>query len=239
VATASVVYQEEAPSNIEASPPTGITVERLPESTILTVERIPVTLPAVIAEDNSLVGYNVYASTQQGGGTVGYSRVNLSLVTDFTETTRDVPIATLEASNTLATGATAVRVRSTQEDRDQNTVSVEFDETVPLTSGESQIYSRVELYDRQTRRFYSFEHNRSASAPTTIFNGTFSALPDTDPLFYVVTAVYFDPTTGLEVESSYSPEVSASPIRVSTDIGVFPVVKREDIVKDIKNKSVC
>jgi len=53
-----------------------------------------------------------------------------------------------------------------------------------------------------------------------------------DPLYYVVTAVFYDTAQALEYESAFSPEVVGSPELVTTALGAIPAVNRQSIVRE-------
>jgi len=82
------------------------------------------------------------------------------------------------------------------------------------------------------RQFVSFVHNRlagSTSNPATVPVGEFTATPIAEDLFYVVTAVTFDPELRIEFESPFSIEVAGNPVTVRQTLGNFPVVTRQDL----------
>jgi len=96
------------------------------------------------------------------------------------------------------------------------------------------IRSTYTLDSLVSRAFYSFRHNRQfgpASNPPTIPVGEFASAPLTEPLFYVTTAIYFDPQTQLEVESSFSAEVVGKPVIIDENVGTFPSPARLEIVQ--------
>jgi len=97
------------------------------------------------------------------------------------------------------------------------------------------IRSNYTLESLVSRNFYTFKHNRQAGAgstPSTVPIGAFAGTPLTEPLFYVTTAVYFDPSSLLEVESAFSAEVSAQPTVIRQNVGTFPSPSQLDIVED-------
>jgi hypothetical protein len=86
----------------------------------------------------------------------------------------------------------------------------------------------------EVKEIYSFQHNRlngPLSTPPTVSVGTFSSASGETPLYYVVAAVYYDQTQNLEYESSFSMEVIGHPLQVTTALGAFQTVTRNDIVK--------
>lgn len=234
IATATVRFIEEF-DGIDALPPTGIVIEQMKDAVNLTVEG-PVPNGST-PEISNVSGFHFYASTTEGGGEDGYTRINTNLVSDFTEQANFVPLATLPVEFEREEGDPIfVRVISTQEDVDRNTLTTDVDERVQVDGTVESLRLDLNLAQIETRRFYSFMHNRSASTsstPPTIFNGTFSALNAGEPLYYVITAVYFDPATNTEVESSFSAEVQGMPTEISSDIGSFPVVDRATMLRDL------
>jgi hypothetical protein len=97
------------------------------------------------------------------------------------------------------------------------------------------IRSNYSVSSLVARNFYTFLHNRQFGAgntPPTVPIGDFAAAPLTEPLFYVATALFFDPDTQLEVESSFSAEVVARPVVINENVGTFPAPSRLEIVQN-------
>lgn len=225
-ATANLSLVSQTPAFLGTSP-TGVTLERMANAVNVTV---------MGSTDSNLLGYNLYASTVQGGGDQGYTRVNLYLITASTPQNVQSLLGTLDAVYGVVGTQPNVRVVATQEDIHQTTLSTDMDGLVAVPSGVSQIETVVNVYSNTTVNNYSFLHDRngtSFSVPPTIANNQFSSINDTDPLYYVMTAVYYDPVTGTQYESVYSPEVVGYPITIARNTTGLPSVQRSQLLQNL------
>lgn len=228
-AVAEVYLSLESDLGDVAVPPTGIYIERFDDTVTVTVE------------STEAIGYHFYASSQPGGGQSGYYRINPQLVVsgEVVEETTDLATLSVDASVVLdAEGFAAAdplffRLVGTQEDRNQVTLGTDFDERVEVPEGTTRyrVATTVQTV-RQTRR-YSFTHDRRASLSSVnpaLPQSSLAAVPLTDPLYYVVTATYLL-SDGTEVESPFSPEVLGAPLRITPNVGNFPQVSRQQILR--------
>jgi len=213
--------------------PTGIFIERLDRTVQISVDDI---------EDENLQGFHFYASTEAGGGVVGYNRVNPSLV--IAGETLEIPstIGELEVDAIVAKNADGtpqadplfVAVQGTQQDFAEEVLQTDFNERVEVPETADRVRTTVTVETIETTRRFSFIHNRNATfndaVNPAIPNASFNTILSEDPLYYVATAVYL--INGVEVESELSPEVAGAPLIVTTNIGVFPTVGRQQIVRD-------
>lgn len=219
----------EADLGVVALAPTGIYIERFDDFVVVTVD------------STEAVGYHFYASSQAGGGQTGYYRINPQLVVSgaTTEETTDLATLSVDASVVLdsegyvAADPLYFRLTGIQEDRNQVDLATSFDERVeiPETTTRFQVETTVRSI-RQTRR-YSFTHDRRASLSSVhpaLPQSSLASVPMTDPLYFVVTAVYALPD-GTEVESPFSPEVLGAPLRITPNVGNFPQVSRQTILR--------
>lgn len=208
-------------------PPTAITVERLDDSVNVSAQGLT---------DTRVTGYNFYASATAGGGTTGYSRINVNPVSTPVVEEQTVILNTLTSKNVAANADPLfVRALITQEDSSQTTLETDVDARVEIPDTVSEIQMDLTLSSLQQIDLFQFLHRRSnnlTSNPATIPNGSFSVLPESQPLYYVVTAVYFDPTTQIESESSFSVEVVANPINVRVTSATLPSVSRQQVLQD-------
>lgn len=209
------------------APPTNITVERLDDAVNISAQGLT---------DTRVTGYNFYASLQPGGGAVGYFRVNLNPVTVPVIQQNIVELSSLTTNNLPANADPLfVRLVLTQEDSSQVTLQTDVDARVEIPETVTEIQTGITISSVQSVPYYQFLHRRSSgisSDPATVPIGAFSALPASDPLYYVVTALYFDPLTQTEYESFFSPEVVANPIDVRIQTQTLPVVTRQQILQD-------
>jgi len=215
-----------------AEAPTGIYLERFNDTVKVTVEGL---------EDNAtVVGYHFYASSQPGGGDVGYFRINPSMVIsgevveaadDLATLSVDAPIV-LDSEGNHAADPLYFRMRGSQEDVDDAELGVSFDELleVPETTNKLRVSTSIQTI-RETRR-YTFEHDRQATLESlhpALPHSELSTVPDTDPLYYACTAVHL--IDGVEFESFFSPEVVGAPLRITPAVGSFPQVSRQQMVQ--------
>lgn len=228
------LFQEEDLGMV-AEAPTGISAEQKDAVVDLTLEGL---------EDEYVQGYNFYASTSEGGGAEGYSQINPSLVTTY-ETEQIVEeIATLEVDADIKTNPDGSHAADplylsyvgTQQDQLGNVLQTDFNERLEVEEIVKKVRNNLTISSIREERKYTFVHDREAditSENPALPNGAFTAIPSTDPLYYVATAVYYDPNTRLEVESAFSPEVVAHPLSITPGIGSFPAVSRDQIVNDV------
>jgi predicted secreted protein len=207
--------------------PTAITVERLDSAVNVSVQGLT---------DPTVTGYNFYASATAGGGTVGYSRVNAQPVSIPVKKESTVSLYNLTSKNvTQSVVPLYVRALITQENLAQVTLETDVDSAVQIPDTVSQIQVDVSISSLEQTSFFEFLHNRKynlSSVPSTIPVGSFSVLPSTEPLYYVVTAIFFNPVSQVEYESSYSQEVVASPIDVRISTQSIPAVSRQQILQN-------
>ena len=231
-AVAEVYLSLEADLGEVATPPTGIYLERFDSHVQVTVEAV---------ESGNVAGYHFYASPQAGGGTSGYYRINPSLIITgaVVESVDDLGTLTVDADIVVdAEGDTAAdplffRVLGTQEDSLDVVLATNFNETVevPETASRLRISTVIQTV-RETNRF-SFNHDRRAtlgSLRPALPHGALAAVPVTDPLYYVATAV-FTLDDGTEIESPFSPEVLGITLQITPNVGAFPQVSRQQILR--------
>ena len=219
----------------EFSPPTSIVVERKDESVLVSVEP---------PEDPSgyFRGVNFYASAFPGGGSTGYTRINVELVTDstviqkvsdFADSQIDINVK-LDLNGNQVADPMMFRVSGSQEDENGNTLQEDFSETYEIPETATSIRYSSQLQQVREVSVYSFDHNRGNnpnSSPATVSVSEFLTIGSGEPLYYVVTAVFYDPTQMVEYETSFSAEVVASPATVTRTLGSIGTVTRQDILQ--------
>lgn len=233
-ATATITY---VPGLSALAPsPTNVSVLRKDTSIIVSAEPSSSSV-------GTLVGVNVYAANAAGGGTTGYTRININTVTtgstleetsDIGSTESEYLVATAPGGGPAADPLYAVIVGQ-QRDGSDNVLSEDLSDSFLVPESATRLRTTVSVVSVRTYTSYSFEHSRSAtstSTPPTVFVSAFAGLDETVPLYYVVTAVYYDEGTQAEVESPFSAEVAGNPLRVTAQVGSFPVVSRQVIVRD-------
>ena len=225
-ALANITLAVASDFNQEITPPTGLSVEQFSNHIVINIEGLSST---------NVVGYNLYCSEIQGGGVDGYRQINALPIRDYTTKENVTEYATLETDfATQSADPLRLRVRGTQINSINEILAVNFDEAVPVSEDISTLRAEVKISSLSTSKTYSFKHTRTAntlSTPSTIPSTRFSTTPNTDPLFYVASAIYYNDVTGTEVESSLSSEVSAKPVNLSTTLPSIPVVGRQQILE--------
>ena len=214
--------------------PTGISLEKLDGTVRITVDGI---------DDDQVQGYNFYASTEEGGGADGYFQINPDLVNTGTRKERTSALGNLnvdaEVALTLGGDPAAdplyMTITGTQQDEDDTVIQTDFNEQLEVPEYVRKLRTEVTIQSVEDYYEYSFVHDRDAdltSENPALPNNSFAAIPVSDSLYYVVTAVYYDPVKQLEIETHFSPEVVGYPLIVSANIGAFPVVSRTQIVQE-------
>jgi len=230
-ATATLI--DEATVGIVATSPTGASVEQLDRA-------VRVSVPQVDAA--GFQGFNFYASLYAGGGATGYTRVNLNTVTAGVTTQTTTAFATVltDADVLVDSLGNPVadplywRLTAAQEDGNGAVLQTDLNEAyaVPETARKLRLSGTLSSVENVV--VYSFEHNRLAtptSTPPTISVGSFASAMSETPLYYVVTAVYYNASQNVEYESTFSPELVAHPLSITTALGAFPTTSRQDIVR--------
>lgn len=235
--SASIVVRlvQEGDVSLVAVTPTNVSVEQLDGMITLTVD--------APADTTNFRGINYYASLYEGGGVTGYTRVNLDLVDSGVTVEETSEVGTIDVESLVVKNGDGTAVADPlyyeyvgrQVDSEGIVLQADFTERLEVPETATKVRSTLLLESVTTTTRYTFNHSRSASrtsATPTVYVGSFASAIPTDPLYYVTAAVYFDPVTLVEVTSSYSAEVVARPMTVSTVVGSFPVVKRQQIIQD-------
>ena len=225
-AVATIFLLSEDPSVGSFPPPTAITIERLDLAVRVTAQGI---------SDARITGYNFYGSSEPGGGTVGYSRLNVYPVSTADTVENTSTLFTLVSKNPVAESTPLyVRARVEQETAAEVVLETDVDSRVQIPDTVSEIETTVTLSSVERVSYYRFLHNRlfnETSSPQTIFIGQFASLPTDAPMYYAVTAIYFDTVTQVEYESFFSVEVVGSPINVRVQTATLPAVSRQQILQ--------
>lgn len=179
------------------------------------------------------VGYHVYAAAQSGGGEEGYVRLNRRPIVDVSfqeESLREA--GTFDVFYASAGGQ--LRVLLVEEDFNDVPVKQVADQVLDTALlGGQDVRVRTVLDGVRTTRYLSFVHDRLATVESGVINNeAFALLPADQPVYYVVTAVVYDPVSGREIESNYSAELAGMPLVLSTALREMPVRTQDDIVRD-------
>jgi hypothetical protein len=220
-----------------------LTVAVVPTNVQVTQKNAEVYLQAETESTVGFRGMNFYASIHAGGGSTGYSRVNLNLISTGAVDQETATIGTLDLDADVAVDGDDVpladpqyfRLIGRQEDENNLLLQNDLDTRYVIPETARKIRFTGDLVSVRDFTVYSFSHVRSGgpnSSPPTVSNGSFASLPAEQPLYYVVTSVFYDSTNNVEYESSYSQEVVANPLTITDALGAFPTVTRQGIVQD-------
>lgn len=220
-----------------------VVIATAPTNVRVTQKNAAVLIEAEPGETLGFMGMDFYASTSSGGGATGYTRVNLNPVSsgtaqqevsEFGEVSLDATVA-VDGNDVPLADPQYFRVLARQENENRDLLQSDLDTRFVVPETTRHIRMNATISSVRTFTVYSFEHGRSngpASDPPTIRVGAFSALPASQPLYYVVTARYYNAETNLEFISAFSQEVVAKPLTVTNAIGSFPVVSRQTMLED-------
>lgn len=217
--------------------PTGIRVRRVRDSiNILAAKPHLVTdrgttstaVDVLVAPSTTTFqGFNFYASTTPAG-TAGYFKLNEKPVLQTTTYEEDQVTTSDDVAIWDNTVQKNIRIRITEENDFEQELGVRLDKAYKATLLSDKIRWSGTLESYRFTEFVSFNHNR-AGAAGTLNSDQFISVQDTDPLYYVVTGVYFDSAQNLEVETPYSQEVLGSPLVLDTTIRDLPPHRASDI----------
>lgn len=191
-------------------------------------------------EVENLAGFNVYASIGSGGSDTGYLRLNKDLIpADSPRSVGDFDTIVGETEygdvQNLLDGDLVISSDV------YGTVSGEFIDRKTLNTysmlGVDRARISIAVYSRSEERRYTFRHNRTDGLSAGYLNSdTFSTVNDDDAIFYVVTAVYYDPDTGDLIESRYSQELAGSPLPLDTTVRGLRIRDQSLIARDYINE---
>jgi len=233
------------------SPPSTVTINAVPdiESQLIyappsgvLLRRRATTVDLVWSDLNSeaAIGYNVYGSKDSGGGTGGYLKINLD---------------TIPSSQAVETTTDETTMLDFTYDFEEENDNLEFQ--VQLQTGDAITGEIVNLkgitswplFSSPNFRFqgkiirltelnqFIFNHDRKSTINAGILNSdTFSSVNVDDPIFYVVTAVYNDLSTGTLIESRFSPEISGSPLPIDTQVRGIRIRDQRQVAADYINE---
>lgn len=212
--------------------PTGIQLRRRRNAVDILVAQ-PEVVSNSASEDVSdfeFVGFNFYASTNPGG-TSGYFKINESPVTEASTVFEENLLDWDSGTTVFTSEGSFARIRVTQEDDFGNEESVVLDRSVPIVEVSNQFKFTHSLQTRDLTEFVVFRHNR-LGGQGIINSDQFVDVTNTEPLYYVVTGLFFDPTTNEEVETPFSQEVVGRPLIIDTNIRDLPGRTQLQVVLD-------
>ncbi len=200
--------------------PTGIRVVRHTNSVDILAAAPPAAVPNV--PTLTFVGFNFYASANAGGATTGYFQINQTPVSATTEYVED-DLGTISDTATWTDAYNKnVRIRVTDVDDFGNELAVQLDSIHDISTLSGQLRFSSTLVNFNFTNFVLFNFDRDGSSSNTINADQFNGVAGTDPLYFVVTGVYFDSSTSTEIETPYSQEVLGTPLIIDTTIRDLP-----------------
>lgn len=233
------------------SPPSTVTVNAVPsvDSQLafappsgVSIHRRATTLDIVWSDLNSesATGYNLYGSTEAGGGSSGYLKINLDIIpsSKATVTVTDETVM-VDFTYDFSESDTSLEFQVQLQTADAITEEIQDlkgTTSWPLfTSPNFRFHGEIIRLDELKQ--FVFNHDRKSTINAGILNNdTFSSVHPDDPIFYVITAIYNDPTTGQLIESRYSPEVSGSPLPLDTQIRGIKIRDQRQVSADYINE---
>jgi len=235
-ATVQIKYVPTQTDQALYQPPTGIVVERLDGAV-----KIVVSTEALGTQN--LLGINIYATSQPGGGTEGYTRINPALIQtqDSITTERATVLGNLSIDSYLSNTSPpiAIRVQGSQVDQDtQALLQNDFDQSLnyEASPGDQHIRYNFSVESVQNVGHFQYIHDRygdMASRYPTIPSSTLASVAQNQPVYYAVTAVYWNPDTLQETETALSLDASGVPMQITPAIGSFPTVTRQQVTQDL------
>jgi len=224
IATASIEVVRQSDLDLVSPPPSGLRVRRRRESVELVWSE---------SDLDTVLGYNIYASVDSGGGRQGYVKINSQLITNVAFQEESVRPVTDDITFYQGEGG-QLRVLLVEEDfNDQPIKTVgEFVMDTGLQAN-SELKTTVQLEEVLTSSFHHFVHDRSHTPEDgTINNEFFADVPPNEPLYYVITTVAHDEQTGEQIESMYSSELVGVPFTITTDLQEIPAKTQTEITRE-------
>jgi hypothetical protein len=212
--------------------PTGIRIHRRRDSVdiLAALPEVPnISSVGFYTPTPDFRGFNFYASASSSG-TTGYFRVNESLVTLPRTVEEDTtPISTDTTRWTSAQDIVRIRVTDEDEFGVEQNVRLDIRHDASIYLGDLRVTNTLESFNRT--EYVRFRHIRTGGAGI-INTDQFVDVPNSEPLYFVVTGVYFDPATQTEFETPYSQEVLGAPLVIDTSIKDLPGRSQLQVVTD-------
>lgn len=232
-ATAQITRVRDILSLTGVNIPSGIRVQRN-RNTITLLASLPLPLRGSsgnITATPTFLGFNLYASSAAAGSS-GYFRVNELLITEASNTYQEDVYSSTQEMTTWSDGRRKnLRIKVTEEDEFETQLSLRLDAVENVSNYFDSVRFSATLESYRIIKFAMFTHDRNGGAG--IINADqFVNVDASQPLYYVFTGVYFDPTTSTEIETPFSQEVLGQPLVLDTTIRDLPGRARLQIVQD-------
>ena len=128
------------------------------------------------------------------------------------------------------------RSQIVQEDQTGNQLQIDFNELVTIPESARHLRTTLAVDRVEKASFYVFEHERGtdvSSPRSSIPSNEMATLPVEDPIYYVVTAIYYHPSSNMYTESPFSQEVVGKPLLISSTVQELPMASRQTLIRDI------
>jgi len=233
-ATISATVVAESDLKNLLTPPTGIVLKRRASSVDITWSDV--------SSSSSITGYNVYASTGEGGTGSGYLRINKDTIPFTSPTTtvvEEIPSSSVSydltdsAPQITPFSGNDVRIVSQILDPVTNEVITQTSDNRYSLLGQPNFRLTVSVSALEETNFFTFNHNRNNGIVNNTLNSdTFAAVASEDPLFYVITSVFFNKSTGLLQESRFSQEISGNPLALDATVRGIQIRQQDAVVNN-------
>ena len=211
--------------------PSGLQVRRYRNAVEITAATTPTfeDPQTGVTTGTPLLGFNFYASKKPAGLT-GYYKINESLVTNEKNVYKETSLEMFEGEAFWQESFRQVaRIRLTEEDEFGTELATRFNEVYDM----SRFIDRAKFaftFDNYTfGRYGAFRHNRSGGSGIINSDQWADVLPD-QPLYYVVTGVYYDNATSVEYETPFSQEILGQPFIIDTAVLPLPLRNQTTII---------
>lgn len=241
-ASTANITRVKASSDIVSQIPTAIRLRRRRDRIVLRVAKPNLVTDTgnrisddvlLVPSTTSFRGFNFYASTTPAG-TAGYYRINDKPVQTPLTYEEDV----LTTSNDLAiwdnTTLKKIRLKITEENDLGQELAIRLDKVYDAASLGDKLRINSTLDSYRLQELVEFSHTRSGG--TGIINSDqWVNVADSEPLYYVVSGVYYDSAQGVEIETPYSQEVLGAPLVIDTTIQGLPKREFKDVTTAYMN----
>lgn len=227
--------------------PTGIQVQRnrnyvnilvaKPKPLVNTIVDDTGTPVVVVTQPAKFLGFNIYASSESAG-TSGYYKINKAPITapsTFQESATIITIDDLAVWD--ASTAKYVRVRISEEDEFGNETVVRLNTLHDNSTLAGKLEYKAALRNFTLDEYLVYKHDRNSS--DSLNGDQFLAVSTADPLYYVVTGLYYDDANNVEVETPYSQEIQGTPLVLDTTIRDLPERSRAAIAISFMDQVVA
>jgi hypothetical protein len=207
--------------------PTGVVVNRRAKS-------VDICWSDVMTEGAS--GYNIYAATGSGGTGSGYLKVNKDMISVDSPTVSEIyenPVGNFQYELPEADGSSDLQIVTDTTDPANGEVIERKSVNWISLVGQSRYKLSVDVVATIPVKRFVFNHDRARGVGSGIMNSdVFGTVGNDDPLFYVVTALYFDVSTGGYLESRFSQELSAAPLPLDKTVRGINIRNQSTVARD-------